>query len=99
MGCASSSGDDKNLKVATQRRRLSVGEVDKGTEQDEKEVQEVDRGLISALQAEDVINMLHGEDGRKFSVSSATDQSKTSFANKSMQELGDKIDHAAQCMG
>jgi serine/threonine protein phosphatase PrpC len=100
MGCGKSTQqDDSKMKVATQRRRLSVGEVDKGTGGDEKDVAEVDRGLISALQVEDVLKMLEDTGGRKFSLGSETDQGKTSFANKTIAELGDKIDPASHCMG
>jgi len=100
MGCASSSSA-KDTKVATQRRRLSVGEVDKETDEaDDASSSEADRGLITDLQAEDVLKMLDdGAGGRKFSLGSATDQAKTSFANKTMQELGDKVDPAARCLG
>lgn len=37
--------------------------------------------------------------GRKFSLGSAEDKGKTSFANKTMQEIGDKVDPAAQRLG
>jgi serine/threonine protein phosphatase PrpC len=100
MGCASGKSGDKNLKVGTQRRRLSVGEVEKeGTTTVDNVSAEADRGLITALQADDVIKMLGDDSGRKFSLGSATDASKTSFANKTMQEIGDKVDPAAQCLG
>merc|ERR1740130_2223981 len=40
------------------------------------------------------------QDGdRKFSIGSNTDMSKTSFANKTMQQLGDEVDPAANGLG
>jgi len=78
------------------RRRLSVGHVDK-TEGDAgggEMTQEEERGLITALDRETVLEMLgtEGSGDRKFSIGSATDTGKTSFANKSIQQLGDQID-------
>lgn len=63
---------------------------------------EEDRGLISALSDKNIIDMLEaaGEgSGRKMSIGSNTDQSKTSFSNKTMQQLGDEIDTAACGLG
>jgi serine/threonine protein phosphatase PrpC len=89
MGCSSSSSDKK---VPQQRRRLSVGQVDEtATGGDQKESEE-DRGLITALAGSTVIDMLDTGDGRKFSIGSQTDQMKQSFANKSIAEIGEKID-------
>lgn len=102
MGCGSSKAGDGNLKVATQRRRLSVGEVDKDAKDAmDAATSESDRGLITELNADDVIKMLDntGPGGRKFSLGSATDQSKTSFANKTMQEMGDKLDTTEALIG
>lgn len=100
MGCASSTGNaDDKMKVATQRRRLSVGEVDKNEVVADSAAAEVDRGLISKLQAEDVLKLCETGEGRKFSIGSETDKGKVSFANKTMQEIGDKVDTTASCMG
>lgn len=56
--------------------------------------QEEERGLITALDRETVLEMLgtEGSGDRKFSIGSATDTGKTSFANKSIQQLGDSVD-------
>jgi len=85
------------------RRRLSVGHVDKEAEGENAESSaEEDRGLITALDRETVLEMVQGDaeqGGRKFSIGSNTDTGKTSFANKSIQEAGDKIDTATAGMG
>lgn len=98
MGCGGSSN---STQVDKQRRRLSVGEVDNATGgADSGNTTEEDRGLVTALQQEDVIKMLDdGAGGRKFSLGSATDQGKTSFANKTMQTLGDKVDPVTSALG
>jgi len=86
MGCGNSSGAQAPTPEQ-QRRRLSVGNVDPNAEED--------RGLISALSANTIIEFLEmtGETGtRKTSIASETDQGKTSFANKTIQQLGDEID-------
>jgi serine/threonine protein phosphatase PrpC len=84
------------------RRRLSVGHVDK-TEGDSgnEMTQEEERGLITALDRENVLEMLNqgGDGDRKFSIGSATDAGKTSFANKSIQQLGEKVDDQTSGMG
>lgn len=58
---------------------------------------EEDRGLISALNSTSVLKILEdtqqdAASGRKFSIGSQTDQSKTTFANKSIAHIGDKVD-------
>lgn len=98
MGCASSGSDDKHTKVSAQRRRLSVGNVDSSPGQENDDV-DVDRGLVTELQGQEVLKMLDNNDGRKFSLGSATDQGKTSFANKSIQEVGEKFDPEQQRVG
>lgn len=85
------------------RRRLSVGHVDK-TEGDGSEAQmsqEEERGLITQLDRENVLEMLNqaGDGDRKFSIGSATDAGKTSFANKSINALGTEIDQSNCGMG
>jgi len=102
MGCGGSS--DKSLKMENAaRRRLSVGHVDKEAEGDNNESNaEEDRGLITALDSSTVLEMLQGdkESGdRKFSIGSNTDTGKTSFANKTIAEIGDKVDTASSGLG
>lgn len=56
--------------------------------------------MITALAADDILKMLGDTgDGRKFSIGSATDQSKTSFANKTMTEIGVKVDVTKDGLG
>jgi len=103
MGCCGSSSDKSNqpAPVGTQRRRLSVGEVDP-TEKDAEEETEQDRGLMNMLDQQDIVQILNdaGNTGdRKMSIGSNTDQGKTSFANKSMQEIGDKLDPTKCAIG
>jgi serine/threonine protein phosphatase PrpC len=102
MGCANSSGD-KQPAVDAQRRRLSIGAVDKDgqqTNQDDGKMTEDDRGLIAALNEANIIEMLNSADtDRKFSIGSQTDQAKASFANKSMQQLGDDVNTTNEGLG
>lgn len=103
MGCGGSKDKDVRMENAA-RRRLSVGHVDKEAEGESADVGcEEDRGLITALDRDTVLEMLAaGGDGsgdRKFSIGSATDAGKTSFANKSISEIGDKVDPAASGLG
>jgi len=102
MGCAGSN----SLKMENAaRRRLSVGHVDKPKEGEEEGAAgsetEEDRGLITALDRETVLEMIAGEGtgDRKFSIGSATDTGKTSFANKAINEIGAKIDPSTAGMG
>lgn len=99
MGCGSSSSE----KVEKDRRRLSVGHVEgKAEVEDNSEVHEDDRGLITQLNQENIVEMLakmEGEGGRRMSVGSSQDQGKTSFANKSIQQIGDEIDPAQSGIG
>jgi serine/threonine protein phosphatase PrpC len=102
MGCCSSSASDRGpAPVGTQRRRLSVGEVD-NTEKDADVETEADRGLMNQLDQQDIVQILNdsGNTGdRKMSIGSNTDGNKTSFANKSMQEIGDKLDPVKCAIG
>jgi len=92
MGCASSTTAEQT-QVKAARRRLSVGHVDgSGQEAGDGDNTEEDRGLISALNEQSIIEMCGGEQGRKMSIGSETDHGKASFANKSMQQMGDEID-------
>jgi serine/threonine protein phosphatase PrpC len=100
MGCASSNQNVKMENAA--RRRLSVGHVDKtaGDADADANVEEEDRGLMTQLDRDTVLEMLQGGDGdRKFSIGSNTDQGKTSFANKKIDAVGDKIDPSNSGLG
>jgi len=98
MGCGGSK-NDASTNVSTGRRRLSVGSVDPKDEQANHQVNdEEERGLITNLSQQSVMDLIsvQTEGGRKFSIGSQTDQSKTSFGNKTMAQLGDEID-PTQC--
>jgi serine/threonine protein phosphatase PrpC len=90
MGC---SGSGNKPTVEASRRRLSVGQVDSsGAEASTEESQKEDRGALQALNDQKLLELIQsntGVGGRKFSLGSATDQGKTSFANKSTKEEGD----------
>jgi serine/threonine protein phosphatase PrpC len=66
-----------------------------GTVGDGSDLTEEDRGLITGLTSATVIDMVNaggvGGTGRKFSIGSDQDSGKTSFANKSMKQIGDEI--------
>lgn len=99
MGCVNSSNQ---VQTPTQRRRLSVGQVDETGFEDAKDTNEEDRGLITALSMNNLIDMLSQSDdvsGRKFSIGSQTDQAKTSFANKTIAHIGDSVDVVATGLG
>lgn len=99
MGCGGSkaSADEPKVDEAV-RRRLTVAHTVATDGEATVEITEEDRGLITGLNVQNVIEMLgQGQDGslspgRKFSIGSQTDQGKTSFANKTMQQIGDEID-------
>merc|ERR1719188_647615 len=100
MGCCSSSSasvpDSGKL-----RRRLSVTGVDGEDAAADSEMED-DRGLITALDEKNIVDLMNdtaGVEGRKMSVGSNTDQSKTSFANKSMQQFGERIDPSEASIG
>mmetsp|Transcript_8627 Transcript_8627/g.17681 ORF Transcript_8627/g.17681 Transcript_8627/m.17681 type:complete len:380 (-) Transcript_8627:177-1316(-) len=100
MGCASSAGSAKAPE--TQRRRLSVGHVEGTADAASADATEEDRGIISSLNEQTIIELVDaaGDNmGRKMSIGSETDQSKTSFANKSMQQMGDEIDPSSCGLG
>jgi len=105
MGCASSGSSTAGGKEPApqdlgQRRRLSVGAVDETEGAPTGNEDDIDRGLITALNEANVMQLLEGQDGdRKFSIGSNTDQGKTSFANKTVAQLGDKVDPVAQGIG
>jgi serine/threonine protein phosphatase PrpC len=103
MGCSSSSsagGANASQSELGQRRRLSVGVVDETEGQNTGQEDEMDRGLITALNEKNVMELLAAQDAdRKFSIGSNTDQGKTSFANKTVAQLGDKVDPVAQGIG
>jgi len=99
MGCSGSKANDTKMENAS-RRRLSVGHVDGTPDEATTDAgQEENRGLITALDSESVLQMVGGDGDRKFSIGSETDQGKTSFAAKSIAQLGDKVDTANLGMG
>lgn len=99
MGCGGSKANG-NEQVGTQRRRLSVGNVDDTTGDSNGDITEEDRGLITQLGQDSILAMIGDDtDGRKMSIGSQTDQAKTSFANKSIQTAGDEIDPVQQGLG
>jgi serine/threonine protein phosphatase PrpC len=100
MGCAKT----KQVQVIENRRRLSVGHVEASdNDATAGEVTEDDRGLLTQLSESALMEMLEKQDladgGRKMSVGTAEDSSKTSFANKRTQEMGDQIDTEALGIG
>jgi serine/threonine protein phosphatase PrpC len=98
MGCGSSKPAE--TQVSTDRRRLSVGSVDATDQEQGAQISEADRGLITSLNNESIMEFIGQEgDGRKFSIGSQTDQQKTSFANKTMQQAGDEVDPAQIGLG
>merc|ERR1719330_1624482 len=96
MGCAS-SGASAQTAPPTNRRRLSVGHVEQESGGG-GDVAEEDRGLITQLNEKSVLDLVQ-DDGRKMSIGSQTDQGKTSFANKSIQALGEQVDHSQAGLG
>ncbi|CAE7318864.1 unnamed protein product [Symbiodinium sp. CCMP2592] len=96
MGCSGSSGKQK-VEVPAERRRLSVGIVENEEAAEEIDVREEDRGLLSALDNETVLQLLEGKNikaGRRMSIGTALDAGKEAFANKAIQQLGDAIEPA-----
>mmetsp|Transcript_110727 Transcript_110727/g.286171 ORF Transcript_110727/g.286171 Transcript_110727/m.286171 type:complete len:380 (+) Transcript_110727:76-1215(+) len=99
MGCGGSKNQPEN--VGKQRRRLSVGEVDKTSMEDANDTgTEDDRGVLATLDKQTIIDMI-GDDvgGRKLSIGTTQDAGKTSFANKSIQSLGDECDPVTYGLG
>lgn len=92
MGCGSAKSSQPNENAA--RRRLSVGHVEGAPDEaNNGATQEENRGMITALDSETVLAMIGDSPGdRKFSIGSATDQGKTSFAAKTMAQLGDEVE-------
>lgn len=82
MGC-NTSGEKKIGNVEQGRRRLSVGNVDNDNNNAANQAtQDEERGMIQTLEREKVLDLLDSQTDRKFSIGSATDAGKTSFANK-----------------
>jgi len=101
MGCCGSSASGgSEHKVTEGRRRLSVGNVEAATGPEAKEGEEQDRGFITKLAAEKILDIVddHGG-GRKMSVGSETDEGKTSFANKTIAKAGEELNPAEKCLG
>lgn len=98
MGCSgsSSAGAAKGPPVADRRRRLSVGQVDGETKYTDVEISEEDRGVITSLDEQNILEMIEMPDGdRKFSFGSDTDKElskKASFAEKKMNQMGAPVD-------
>jgi len=99
MGCVNST--NSAAQTPTQRRRLSVGAVEDTVTDDKSDATEEDRGLITALNASGLMELLQEDiaGGRKFSIGSQTDQAKTSFANKTVAHLGDEVDVVSSGLG
>lgn len=98
--CSSSGANDPGTRVQSSRRRLSVSNIQKEDQDNTAEVTEDDRGLITSLDQQDITDMLNSQEGdRKMSIGSTQDNGKTSFAVKSMKQVGDEIDPAANCLG
>jgi len=86
------------VQVSVSRRRLSVGQVDDGgSPVGGEDTTEGDRGLIASLNEKTIIDMLSSDQGRKMSIGSVTDQGKTSFSNKSVQQFGDEEVDPVSC--
>jgi len=98
MGCAKSA-----IKADGTRRRLSIGSVEKSANDPDDAGTEEDRGLLTSLATDNVLELINANTDiigdRKFSIGSDTDGGKVSFANKTMQQIGDKIDPSAHGMG
>jgi len=103
MGCSGSAAAGSKQPAPQDlgpRRRLSVGAVDETEGAHTGNEDDIDRGLITALNEANVMQLLEGQDGdRKFSIGSNTDQGKTSFANKTVAQLGDKVDPVVHGIG
>jgi serine/threonine protein phosphatase PrpC len=101
MGCGGSKANN-GTQVDQGRRRLSVGNVEGEGADQGSEITEEDRGLITNLNNQSILDMIgddNSQEGRKMSIGSQTDQAKTSFASKSMQALGDNIDPVSIGLG
>lgn len=103
MGCCGSSSQPEK-PVGKLRRRLSVGEVE-NKEGEAHDSADDERGLISELNKTNLMDMLQsaaGEGGRKWSIGSQTDSDlnrRSSFANKTVEQKGDKVDMTTQGIG
>eukprot|EP00929_Paragymnodinium_shiwhaense_P070028 TRINITY_DN3540_c0_g2_i2.p1 TRINITY_DN3540_c0_g2~~TRINITY_DN3540_c0_g2_i2.p1 ORF type:complete len:389 (+),score=86.71 TRINITY_DN3540_c0_g2_i2:123-1289(+) len=94
MGCAGSSNVTPSIEAA--RKRLSVGMID-GDAAVSAAVHddEADRGLMTTLKAEDVVELCksRGTGNRRISsIGSAHDVGKHSFGVKKMDQAGDKFE-------
>eukprot|EP00971_Amphidinium_carterae_P211748 4201705-Amphidinium_carterae.1 len=91
MGCGGST--DKGAKTDKNRRRLSVGHVDGKVADLPSGATEADRGLVTQLNDEKVVELLSEWGGRRVSIGSDLDDNrKQSFANKLIQKEGDDVD-------
>jgi serine/threonine protein phosphatase PrpC len=100
MGCG---GSAEKIGIDAQRRRLSIGSGSADKSSNDEGDAEENRGLLTSLGTDNVLELLNANNDitgdRKFSIGSDADAGKTSFANKTMQQIGDKIDPAAHGMG
>uniref|UniRef100_A0A7S4VCL9 PPM-type phosphatase domain-containing protein n=1 Tax=Alexandrium monilatum TaxID=311494 RepID=A0A7S4VCL9_9DINO len=105
MGCcsSSSSGDGAGADVpgGRDRRRLSVSDPGAKPEGEEAGAAENDRGLITQLDGQAILELLKesADTQRKMSIGSTTDTNKMSFANKTVKQIGDQLDPEACCLG
>lgn len=99
MGCAQAGGGGGKPGVDNNRRRLSVGQADASSVETSQDATEADRGFLTQLDAETIVDMLADSQGRKMSIGSDNDAGKTSFANKTIKEEGDKMDLQNQGFG
>mmetsp|Transcript_45800 Transcript_45800/g.83964 ORF Transcript_45800/g.83964 Transcript_45800/m.83964 type:complete len:383 (+) Transcript_45800:96-1244(+) len=91
MGCGGSA--DKAATTDKNRRRLSVGHVDGKVADLPGGATEADRGLVTQLNEEKVVELMSEFAGRRVSIGSDLDDNrKQSFANKLIQKEGDDMD-------
>lgn len=83
MGCCGSSS------VAAAKYGKGADEVGDQVGENPEE----NASILQSLKEQTIIDMISSEEkGRKMSIGSSTDHGKTSFANKTMNQMGDEID-------
>mmetsp|Transcript_10199 Transcript_10199/g.16563 ORF Transcript_10199/g.16563 Transcript_10199/m.16563 type:complete len:387 (+) Transcript_10199:118-1278(+) len=96
MGCCSAKNDAAQAPVPTQRRRLSVGQVEGAAQYTEVEISDEDRGIILSMDQTNILELIEmPDDDRKFSIGSETDKElakKASFAEKKVHNIGSPVD-------
>mmetsp|Transcript_52281 Transcript_52281/g.96290 ORF Transcript_52281/g.96290 Transcript_52281/m.96290 type:complete len:385 (-) Transcript_52281:38-1192(-) len=91
MGCRGSKAGAAEDQLSGPRRRLSLSQVEQKA--DLEGLPDEDRGLIGGWSSDGILELFGNAQDRKFSLaSSQTDNNETSFANKSMQQLGGQLD-------